>query len=404
MRSSERTGWKPRFLKSRLLPGRVSSAQNQPFHSLESPQTRRFSRLERRDGTDPQTSISLSSSCTADLSSNGLENPTSASLTSLNNFINYCASTSLPLSTGDPNARQAACSPIPIGLLPSPENIPSAKFSFPTNGVVIPEGTLFNVTLKLRNFAIGDIATATYISVPQQLNAEGKIIGHAHVVIELLQSLNQTNATNPNQFALWRTLSAQTGQSDTVSFVTGGVAGGLPEGFYRLSATLSSTSRQPIVVSVSQHGAINDAVYFTVSSNTSVVSSAAASVAKNTTEQTDTSVLPDPLGLQTSSTLDSALIVNNSAPASTDGEIRTSKNNFINFCAQFPSVPLWSGIDGTSSSYNPGQSFVILSRLALNITSSPFGLIVGLNVAPSVKFALPKMGTFYKLDQLLTCD
>ncbi len=42
------------------------------------------------------------------------------------------------------------------------------------------------------------------------------------------------------------------------------VAGGLPDGNYKLSSINSAANHQPVLVAVAQHGSLDDAVYFTV--------------------------------------------------------------------------------------------------------------------------------------------
>jgi len=49
-------------------------------------------------------------------------------------------------------------------------------------------------------------AQANYFAAPQQLNGAGQIIGHSHVVVEKLQSLDQTTPTNPKQFAFFKVI------------------------------------------------------------------------------------------------------------------------------------------------------------------------------------------------------
>jgi len=56
-----------------------------------------------------------------------------ASLTSGNNFINSCLTQNLPITDGKQIAT-GSCNPAPVGVIPSSNNKPSAKFVFPANG------------------------------------------------------------------------------------------------------------------------------------------------------------------------------------------------------------------------------------------------------------------------------
>ena len=100
-------------------------------------------------------------------------------------------------------------------------------------------------------------AAANYFAAPQQLNGQGQIIGHTHVVIEKLDSLDQTKATDPNKFAFFKGINTAA-VNGVVSLV---VDGGLPEGFYKLSSINSAANHQPALVAVAQHGSLDDAIY-----------------------------------------------------------------------------------------------------------------------------------------------
>lgn len=84
--------------------------------------------------------------------------------------------------------------------------MPSAKFVNPPNGGSVPANAAFNIQLALQGFETGNFVNAqeNYFAAPQQLNAQGQIIGHTHVVIEQLQSLGQTTPTNPLNFAFFK--------------------------------------------------------------------------------------------------------------------------------------------------------------------------------------------------------
>lgn len=60
--------------------------------------------------------------------------------------------------------------------------------------------------MAINNLETGNFVNAqeNYFAAPQQLNAQGTIIGHSHVVVESLQGLDQTTPTDPKQFAFFK--------------------------------------------------------------------------------------------------------------------------------------------------------------------------------------------------------
>jgi hypothetical protein len=185
-----------------------------------------------------------------------------ASLTSTNNFINFCLLfPDVPLTNGQ-QIIGGSCNPAPMGLIPSVENMPSSKFIFPKNFVAIAENHPFTVQMNIQNMETGFFVNAqtNYFAAPQQLNHVGQIQGHSHVVIERIDSFEQTTPTNPRVFEFFKGLNAAAVQG----ILTADVTKGLPIGTYRLSSINTATNHQPVVVPVAQHGNLDDAVYFEV--------------------------------------------------------------------------------------------------------------------------------------------
>ncbi|KAJ7148619.1 hypothetical protein C8R43DRAFT_1088297 [Mycena crocata] len=187
----------------------------------------------------------------------------SASLTTTNNFINFCAQT-LP-GTPITNGQQivgGSCNPIPIGLIPKKELMPVSKFINPPNlGTVVSKQPL-DIKMNLGNLQAGNFvnATSSYFAAPQQLNKDGVIIGHTHVVVEALTSLTQTELTDPIKFIIFKGI--DTAAVNGVVSVT--IAGGVPTpGAYRLCSINSSSNHQPVIVPIAQHGSLDDCVCFT---------------------------------------------------------------------------------------------------------------------------------------------
>lgn len=154
--------------------------------------------------------------------------------------------------------------------------MPSSKFVNPPNFGTIPADTAFDVVMAINNLDAGHfvnaaenyfagrshktknfaVLTASSISAPQTVNAQGQIVGHTHVVIEPLQSLAQTTPTNPNgNFAFfkvkwilctcsWKAKLSIVLQGINTAAVNGQVstpvALGLPAGAYRICSINSS--------------------------------------------------------------------------------------------------------------------------------------------------------------------
>ena len=92
---------------------------------------------------------------------------------------------------------------------------------------------------------------------PCRTNQDGSIIGHTHVVIESLPSLDTTTPLNPQQFAFFKGING----AAVNGVVTADVTAGLPAGFYRMATINSAANHQPVLVAVAQHGSLDDMVY-----------------------------------------------------------------------------------------------------------------------------------------------
>ncbi|KAH8831898.1 hypothetical protein DL96DRAFT_851542 [Flagelloscypha sp. PMI_526] len=242
-------------------------------HAAALPQ--RFSRLGSRQGGDPQTSLTLDPKVIAKGFStdgvgqeNGIDpktgkpNPPFAgppSLKSTNNFINFCVGKTL---TDGKQIKGGSCNPCPIGDIPSFQNMPGAKFVFPTNfDTSLAANTEFTIKMNVVRMKTGVLANpqTNFLAAPQQL-AGDQIQGFATVVIEKLQSIDQSTPTNPGVFDFAAVIEkpAENGQ------LTKAVTGGLAAGPYRMCSILSAANSQPVIVPVAQHGNLDDCVYFTV--------------------------------------------------------------------------------------------------------------------------------------------
>jgi hypothetical protein len=249
------------------------------------------------NNADPQKSTTLDPRVVAaGFANNGQDVPEAgqvASLTSTNNFINFCLTTpNLPITNGK-QITTGSCNPAPIGVIPSVDNMPSSKFTFPANFATIKASTAFTITMAIQNMQTGFFVNAqeSYFAAPQQLNGAGQIKGHSHVVIEQLTSLTQKTPTDPKKFAFFKGLNA----AAVGGKLTADVTGGLAPGFYKISSINSSSNHQPVIVPVAQHGSLDDVVYFTVTADgkaTGATSGATGATGATTGKATTTAKAP----------------------------------------------------------------------------------------------------------------
>ena len=116
--------------------------------------------------------------------------------------------------------------------------------------------------MAINNLETGNFVNAqqNYYSAPQQVNSAGNIIGHSHVVVEQLTSLDQTAPLDPNKFAFFKGINGQA----VNGVISADVTDGLPAGVYRMASINAAANHQPVLVAIAQHGSLDDMVYFTV--------------------------------------------------------------------------------------------------------------------------------------------
>ena len=146
-----------------------------------------------------------------------------------------------------------------MGVIASSRNMPSCKFVFPPNGGTVKANTNFTIKLAIKHLNTGFFVNpnTNYFSAPQTVDENGDITGHSHVVIDPIPALNSITPTDPkNDFVFFKGLNEKA-VNGILSIV---VPGGLPAGFYRLSTINSAANHQPALVSVAQHGSLDDTV------------------------------------------------------------------------------------------------------------------------------------------------
>jgi hypothetical protein len=224
-----------------------------------------------RQDSGPQTSLTLDSRviCT-NFEQDGSANATSGqeqSLTSTNNFINFCltAGINLPLTNGQ-QFQGGSCNPTPMGVLAPSTNMPSAKFVKPKNLDAIKAHTTFEISMAIRHLEAGHFTNpdSNFYAAPQRLNAGDDILGHPHFVIESLSSVTSTDPSDPSTFAFFKGVDTAADSNGNVSV---NVTGGLPAGVYKLSSINTSANHAPVLVAIAQHGTLDDQVYIFVTKN-----------------------------------------------------------------------------------------------------------------------------------------
>ncbi|TDL28947.1 hypothetical protein BD410DRAFT_760730 [Rickenella mellea] len=226
---------------------------------------------------DPQSSLTLDPKVV----STGFEQDGQAvpeagqvpSLTSSNNFINFCLTTNKPLTNGQ-QVKTGSCNTAPMGVIAATTNMPSSKFTFPKNGDTIAANTNFTITMAIQHIQTGNFVNAqsNYYAAPQQVNGQGDIIGHSHFVIEKLTSLDQTTPTDPGTFTFFK--GVNTPAAGGVLSVP--VPGGVPAGVYRIASINAAMNHQPVLVAIAQHGSLDDMCYFTATDGGAAAAGGAA--------------------------------------------------------------------------------------------------------------------------------
>lgn len=201
---------------------------------------------------------------------NGQENQTApgqvASLTSSNNFINFCLTVNKPLTNGQ-QIKSGSCNPCPMGEIPDTKHMPSSKFTSPKNFGVIKANTNFTIDMKILNLETGNFVNAdnNYYAAPQQLEKTGKIIGHTHFVVQPVDSFASTKPLDPTKFTFFKGVNSPADKNNVVSV---SVDQGLPEGQYRLASINTAANHQPVLAPVAQHGSLDDMIYVSCLSKT----------------------------------------------------------------------------------------------------------------------------------------
>ena len=75
------------------------------------------------------------------------------SLTSKNNFINFCLTQNVPLTDGK-QVRAGSCNVVPMGRIIAKNILPSSKFVFPKNFGTLTANEPFGIQMKVKNMQV----------------------------------------------------------------------------------------------------------------------------------------------------------------------------------------------------------------------------------------------------------
>jgi len=248
-----------------LLPGFTFAAPFSP------------SGLTRRRG-DAQSSLTLDPGVVMNgLKSDGQTGPDVTagqvrSLTSSNNFINFCLTQKVPLTNGV-QEKDGSCNQTPMGRIVGTKQMPSSKFVFPENfSDTLQEGKAFEIKMAINKVQTGNFVNpaTNYYAAPQQVNGDGQVIGHSHVTVEKISDFKTKTPLDPNVFAFFKGLNG----AAAGGILSAPVDKGLPAGSYRMCSINAAANHQPILVAVAQHGSIDDCVYFSVKAGSGGAASA----------------------------------------------------------------------------------------------------------------------------------
>ncbi|KNZ56544.1 hypothetical protein VP01_237g11 [Puccinia sorghi] len=207
------------------------------------------------------------------------------SLTSTNNFINFCVSSfgkvgGAVIMNGVQQPDKPGCNGVVMGMVPDKNHMPACKFISPKNLDTIKANTTLTITLQVRNIILGVFTNPknTYLQAPVQLDPDTKsVLGHTHVVVQPIDSLDSTKIPDPTLFIHFKGVDA--GAKDEKVSVT--FDDGVPEGTYRISTITTAANHQPISSPIAQRSIFDDIIYITATKDGSPPKQDGGSADKN---------------------------------------------------------------------------------------------------------------------------
>jgi len=150
-----------------------------------------------------------------------------------------------------------------MGKIPSVSKMVSTLITSPQPGDQLVANTTFEVLVQTHNFRPGfqSNPASTYYTAPQDLDDEGYVMGHCHVVIQRIDSLRAVIAPDPTSFVFFKGINDG---GDAKGVLRAVVPNGLPTGFYRACSMVAARNHQPVVMPIAQRGPQNDCARFAV--------------------------------------------------------------------------------------------------------------------------------------------
>jgi hypothetical protein len=251
-----------------------------------------------------------------------------------------------------------------MGRIIALNQAPRCKFVFPKNGdESLVENAPFTVQMKILSMETGkfDVATephrtltifignfvnaqTNYYAAPQQVNDQGLLIGHSHIVIETLSSLQDTEPLDPTQFAFFKGLNNPV---DGNNILSANLTSGLPAGVYRMCSINTAANHQPALVSNAQHGALDDCSYFTVKA---AGANSNATASSSTTGSTDAAQSTDSASSSTDTATDTSTTTGSVNAAQATDSTSSSTDTATDASTTTGSVDAAQATDSASSS------------------------------------------------------
>ncbi|PKS06166.1 hypothetical protein jhhlp_007483 [Lomentospora prolificans] len=190
----------------------------------------------------------------------GMQPGQTPSATDKYNFINFCDGQEL---TNGKALTTASCNGIPMGKLPAASNMISALITSPKHAARIPAETTFNISVQTSHLSAGHFVnpSTSYYTAPQDLDSNGDILGHCHITVQDIGSLDSVVPPDPNQFVYFAGI---LDNGDGHGLFQATVQGGLPPGAYRVCTMIAAQNHQPVAMPVAQRGAQDDCTKFEV--------------------------------------------------------------------------------------------------------------------------------------------
>lgn len=107
----------------------------------------------------------------------------------------------------------------------------------------MPPSQAFKLSARIATLAAGSLtnATSTYYSAPQDLDANGMVIGHTHFTVQDTgTTLIPKAPLNPTKFTIFK---AVNDASDSMGLLSANVDDGLPAGNYRVCTLVSAANQ-----------------------------------------------------------------------------------------------------------------------------------------------------------------